>query len=73
MQLLWCEGTPRLEQHLFPLVFPLARRMARKAYKITPDRALDAFNRIRGVFRMVEERLADIRAYLSGNDFLRLI
>ena len=69
MKQLWCEGTPRLEQSLFPLVFPTARRMARKAYQITPDRALDAFNRIQGVFRMVEKRLADSRAYLIGNDF----
>ena len=45
------------------------RRLVRAAYKITPESAQRSLDRVRGVFRHVEERLSDGRRFLTGERF----
>ena len=65
----WSCGLPRLEARLLPLIFPLARRLVRAAYKVTPQSAQRSLERVRGVFRQVDERLNDGRRFLVGERF----
>ena len=62
-------GVPRLEAGLLPLITPLVRRLVRTAYKITPESAQRSLERVHGVFRQVDERLADGRRFLVGECF----
>jgi glutathione S-transferase len=65
----WSRGVPRLEASLLPLITPLARRLARAAYKITPESAQRSLERVRGVFRHVDDLLKDGRRFLAGERF----
>jgi glutathione S-transferase len=65
----WSSGVPRLEARLLPLVTPLARRLVRAAYKITPESAQRSLERVRGVFQQVDQRLGDGRRFLAGERF----
>jgi glutathione S-transferase len=65
----WARGVPRREAILVPAIAPLARFLARKSYNITPESAQRSLERIRGVFRKVDERLADTRQFLVGGRF----
>ncbi len=65
----WSQGVPRLEAYLLPVITPLARRLVRAAYKITPESAQHSLERVRGVFRQVNERLSNGRWFLAGDRF----
>ena len=71
MQKLWCEGVPRLESILFPIVFPPVRSFVRKdMYNITAQSAASSLNEIRRLFEKVNKLLElDGRSYLVGNCF----
>ena len=62
-------GVPRLEAALLPLILPLLRRMIRSLLRITPESAQRSRDRIRGVFREVDKRLADGRRFLVADRF----
>jgi glutathione S-transferase len=66
---LWSRGVPRLEASLVPLITPLARRLVRAGYRITPEGARRSLDRVRGVFREVDERLRNGRRFLVGERF----
>ena len=51
------------------MITPLARRLVRTAYKITPESAQRSLERVRGVFRQVDERLSDGPRFLAGERF----
>jgi glutathione S-transferase len=65
----WSRGAPRLEASLLPVITPLARRLVRMAYKITPQGAQRSLERVRGVFQQVDERLSRGRRFLAGERF----
>jgi glutathione S-transferase len=65
----WSRGVPRLEASLLPLITPLARRLVRTAYRITPESAQRSLERVRDVFREVDERLSNGRRFLVGERF----
>ncbi len=65
----WSRGVPRLEAFALPLVVPVARRLVRSAYRVTPDGAQRSLERVREAFRLVEQQLADGRRYLVGGRF----
>jgi glutathione S-transferase len=66
---LWSRGVPRLEALLLRVIAPVVRRLVRAAYKITPESAQRSLDRVRGVFRHVEEQLSDGRRFLAGQRF----
>lgn len=65
----WTQAVPRLEAILVPLIAPLARRLARRAYKITPEGAQRSLDRVRGLFQELGARLGDGRRFLVGESF----
>lgn len=65
----WSRGVPRLEASLLPMITPLARRLVSAAYKITPESAQRSLERVRGVFRHVDDLLKDGRRFLAGERF----
>lgn len=69
VRLLWARRVPRLEASLLPLITPLARRLVRAAYKITPESAERSLERIRAIFRHVDELLSNGRLFLVGDRF----
>jgi glutathione S-transferase len=66
---LWSQRVPRLEAMFVPLISPLARWLARRSYRITPESAQRSLDRVRGVFQEVDARLSDGRRFLSGDRF----
>ena len=66
---LWSRGVPRREARWLPLIVPLARKLLRRAYKVTPAGAARSNERIREVFAAVEARLEDGRRFLGGDRF----
>ena len=66
---LWSRGVPRVEASMIPVIAPVARLLVRKAYKITPESAQRSIERVRGIFRNVDERLSDGRRFLAGGRF----
>ncbi|MEP6607963.1 MAG: glutathione S-transferase family protein [Burkholderiaceae bacterium] len=65
----WSRGVPRLEAALLPALVPIARRLVRAGYKITPEGARRSLDRVDGIFREVDERLGDGRRFLVGDRF----
>ncbi len=65
----WSRGVPQLEANLLPLLTPVARRLVRAAYKITPESALRSLERVRNVFQQVDERLSNGHRFLAGERF----
>lgn len=65
----WSRGVPPLQARLVPWIVPIARRVVRAGYRITPDSARRSLDRIRLVFREVDERLRDGRRFLVGDRF----
>jgi glutathione S-transferase len=65
----WSRGVPRFEAGVLSAIAPLARRLVRTVYKITPQSAARSLERVRGVFRQVDERLGDGRQFLAGGRF----
>ncbi len=66
---LWSRGVPWIEASMIPVMAPFARLMVRKGYKITPESAQRSLERVRGIFRNVDERLGDGRRFLAGDRF----
>jgi glutathione S-transferase len=66
---LWSRGVPWREALLLRGITPVVRRLVRAAYKITPESAQRSLDRVRGVFRHVEEQLSDGRRFLTGECF----
>jgi len=66
---LWSSGVPRGEARLVPLIAPLARYLARKGYRITPQSARRSLDRVRQIFTDVGEKLRDGRDYLVAGRF----
>lgn len=69
MRKLWCEGVPRVENTLFPIVFPVMRNRAQRGYKITLESAASSLAQIKSIFEIVNKQLVDGRSYLVGNCF----
>lgn len=69
MQKMWCEGVPIWQQLLFPILFPLTRRLVYSSYNVNRESALAAYRQIQQIFAAVSDRLADGRKYLVGNCF----
>jgi glutathione S-transferase len=65
----WCQGVPSVERVLFPVVFPLMRKVVRQSYNITPESVAKAYEQIKSIFEKVSELLADGRTYLVGDNF----
>ncbi|MBL8348524.1 MAG: glutathione S-transferase family protein [Rubrivivax sp.] len=65
----WSSGVPRFEALLLPAITPLACRLVRMAYKVTPESAQRSLERVRGVFAQVDERLRGGRRFLVGERF----
>ncbi len=66
---LWARGVPPLEASVLSVITPLVRRLVRMGYKITPENAQRSLERVRGVFRQVDELLSDRRRFLAGERF----
>jgi glutathione S-transferase len=62
-------GVPRLEASALALTMPLVLGLIRSSFRITPESAQRSLERVRAVFREVDERLADGRRYLVGERF----
>ena len=65
----WSQRVPRIEASLVPLIAPLARYLARSAYKITAGSAQRSLEKLVGVFHDVDTRLSDGRRFLVGDRF----
>jgi len=66
---IWCQDVPFIEQALFPVVFPVMRKVVQKTFKITPESAVQAYEQIKTIFAKVSELLTDGRTYLVGDSF----
>jgi glutathione S-transferase len=66
---LWSREAPGIEALLLPLITPIARRLIRSAYKVTPERALRSLNTVRDVFGQVDRQMSDGRRFLVGDCF----
>jgi glutathione S-transferase len=62
-------GVPWLEARLLPVIMPLVLRLIRTGFRITPESAQRSIERVRGIFRQVDERLGDGRQFLVGERF----
>lgn len=62
-------GVPGFEASVLPLMMPLVLSLIRSQLRITPESAQRSLERVRGVFREVDERLGDGRHYLVGERF----
>ena len=63
----WSRNVPRLEAALVPMITPLARRLVRAAYRITPESGQRSLERVQYIFRQVGERLGDGRRFLVAD------
>lgn len=66
---LWARDIPRSEARLLPMITPLARRLVRTTYRITPESAQRSLERVASVFSEVSDRLSDGRRFLVGDRF----
>jgi glutathione S-transferase len=66
---MWSKGTPWFEQVGLAIAFPLMRQIVRQAYNVTASSAASSLEKIQQVFQTVNERLADGRLYLVGDNF----
>ena len=66
---LWCEGTPSLEQTMFPVIFPIARKLFKRRLGIKSGSASSTYNQIQEIFESINQKLADGRSYLIGEQF----
>ena len=66
---LWARGVPPLEASVVSVITPLVRRLVRMGYKITLENAQRSLERVRGVFRQVDELLSDGRRFMVGERF----
>lgn len=66
---LWCEGTPRSEEALFPVIFPLAKHLFKRKLGIKTGSVSNTYCQIKQIFENVNQRLAEGGTYLVGNEF----
>ena len=66
---LWARGVPNREAFFLPVIVPLARKLLRAGYKVTPESAGRSLARIDEIFRAVDVTLGDGREYLVGGRF----
>ena len=69
MRSLWAQDVPPLEASVIRVITPMMCQLVRKAYKITPENAQRSLERVRSVFRQVDELLNDGRQFLAGERF----
>jgi len=69
LRTLWSRGAPTSEATLLTMIAPLVRRLVTAGYKITPESAERSLERVRSVFRQMNERLSEGRRFLSGDRF----
>lgn len=69
MKQVWCKGVPQWEKLLFPVVFPLTRRLVYSSYKVDRESAMAAYHQIQQIFAAISDRLSDGRKYLVGDGF----
>jgi len=62
-------GVPWLESSVLAVMMPLVLNLVRSRLRITPESAKRSLERVRGIFREVDERLGDGRRYLVGDRF----
>jgi glutathione S-transferase len=62
-------GAPATERLLAPVLVRLARPMIRRGYRVDPETAARSLERVREVFRWIDEKLADDRPFLVGETF----
>ncbi|MEO8631215.1 MAG: glutathione S-transferase family protein [Betaproteobacteria bacterium] len=62
-------GVPWLEAALLPVIMPWVVSLIRDRLGITPESAQRSIERVRGIFRDVDERLGDGRRFLVGERF----
>jgi glutathione S-transferase len=62
-------GVPWLEARSLPVLLPWVLDLVRTRLKITPESAQRSIERVRDVFRKVDERLRDGQRFLVGNRF----
>jgi glutathione S-transferase len=65
----WSRNVPRLDAALLPMITPLARRLVRAAYRITPESGQRSLERVKYLFQQVGERLGDGRRFLVADRF----
>jgi glutathione S-transferase len=65
----WSHGVPWLEASLVPVIAPMARYLARTAYRVTPESGQRSLERVRGIFREVGDLLRDGRRFLVDQRF----
>lgn len=68
MRTAWCKGTPMFERVGFEIAFPFISAKVRQLYSITAESAALSLQGIREVFEIVNQRLADDRPYLAGDN-----
>ena len=66
---LWARNVPWLEARLLPVITPLVIRLVYAAYRITPESTQRSLERVRSVFRQVDQQLSDGRKFLTGDRF----
>jgi glutathione S-transferase len=62
-------GVSRVEATLLTVIMPIVIPVIRRAFRITPESAQRSIERVRGVFKEVDERLGDGRRFLVGERF----
>jgi glutathione S-transferase len=65
----WSRQVPRFEASLVPVIAPMARYLARKAYRVSPESGQRSLERVRGVFRNVGDLMRDGRRFLVDQRF----
>ena len=65
---LWSRGAPPREAAWLPLIVPVARKLLRGAYKVTPESGARSLERVHEVFDEVDARLWG-RRFLVGDRF----
>ncbi|MFB2893479.1 glutathione S-transferase family protein [Aerosakkonemataceae cyanobacterium BLCC-F50] len=69
IQKLWCEEVPEWEKLLFPILFPVTRRLVYSSYNVNRESAIAAYHKVQKIFAGVSDRLSDGRKYLMGDYF----
>lgn len=62
-------GVPWHEASLLPVMMPRVLKLIRTGFKITPESAQRSIERVRGIFREVDEHIRDGRRFLVGERF----
>lgn len=62
-------GVPWFEAIVLPVIMPRVISLIRARLRITPESAHRSIERVRGIFREVDERLGDGRRFLVGERF----